>query len=110
MKTTYKVTLALGVLLPILCLTSSGIAGSSMMLTVATPIASAPLPASVNVAQTPNQTTEQQIENRERSRKGITVDDPRVYDDARLQQMLQAAEARLATLQLIDQSQILAKL
>jgi hypothetical protein len=41
---------------------------------------------------------------------GITVGEPQVYDDALLQEMLQNAEARLATLQLIDQAKIAEKL
>src|SRR5260370_28960205 len=41
---------------------------------------------------------------------GITVGQPKVYDDALLQQMLQDAEVRLATLQVIDQTEIAKRL
>ena len=61
--------------------------------------------------QTPNgRTPEQQIAEREKNRRGITVDRPKVYDDALLQQMLQAAESRLASIQLLDQTGIAARL
>lgn len=53
---------------------------------------------------------EEKIEQRDCRRNGITVEEPKVYDDALLQQMLQAAEARLAAIQLLDQSGIAAKL
>jgi hypothetical protein len=49
------------------------------------------------------------IERRRRQHNGIVVSEPKVYDDALLQQMLTAAQARLATLQLIDQTGIAAK-
>ncbi|HYK05185.1 MAG TPA: hypothetical protein VE974_25775 [Thermoanaerobaculia bacterium] len=55
-------------------------------------------------------TAERAIEARDRSMNGIIVDEPKVYDDALLQQMLAAAQARLGTLQLIDQAAIAAKL
>jgi len=54
--------------------------------------------------------TEEKIEIRDRARKGISVDLPKVYDDALLQQMLDAAEARLSTIQLFDQASIAARL
>lgn len=54
--------------------------------------------------------TEESIRRRERMGKGINVEQPRVYDDAMLQQMLQVAEARLAQLQLIDQNSIMSRL
>lgn len=56
---------------------------------------------------TPND--EELIEERDCTRRGITVEEPKVYDDALLQQMLQAAEARLAAIQLFDQTGIAAK-
>lgn len=43
------------------------------------------------------------------SNKGIFVDQPKIFDDRTLQLMLQAAEQRLATLQLIDQTSIAAR-
>lgn len=46
------------------------------------------------------------IENRDRQENGITVNEPRVYDDAQLQQRLEELEARLATLQVIDQKAV----
>jgi hypothetical protein len=70
-----------------------------------------PVP-SARVAPTPTdlRESERRIAERERNRRGISIDRLRVYDDAMLQQMLQAAEARLASLQLIDQTQILSRL
>lgn len=53
---------------------------------------------------------EEKIEQHDCKRRGITVEEPKVYDDALLQQMLQAAEARLAAIQLFDQTGIAAKL
>lgn len=53
---------------------------------------------------------ERAIERRRRLQNGIVVSEPKVYDDALLQQMLNAAQARLATLQLIDQTGIAAKI
>jgi hypothetical protein len=62
---------------------------------------------------TPHQQTvfvEDTIAERDSEQNGIVVGEPSVYDDALLQQMLQAAEARLATLQLIDQARIAANI
>lgn len=53
---------------------------------------------------------ESKIRERDERQNGITVGEPKVYDDALLQQMLQAAEARLASLQFIDQASIAARL
>jgi len=53
---------------------------------------------------------EQQIQRRHESGAGIFVEAPKVYDDAMLLQMLRAAEARLATIQTIDQSGILSRI
>lgn len=57
-------------------------------------------------APTPPDPQAQQIENRDRSENGITVGEPRVYDDAQLQQRLLELEARLSTLQPIDQKPV----
>src|SRR5215210_3461030 len=76
-----------------------------------TAVAPAVVPTIAAATVAPSQAIdEQSIEAREQNRRGITVDSPRVYDDALLQQMLQVAEARLASLQLIDQTQILSRL
>lgn len=48
----------------------------------------------------------QRIENRDRAENGITVTEPRVFDDAQLQRRLQELEARLAALQVIEQKAI----
>ena len=53
---------------------------------------------------------EYDLETRDLIRNGIGVGEPKVYDDAALQQMLYAAEARLATLHVIDQTGITSKL
>jgi hypothetical protein len=50
------------------------------------------------------------IEEREAGQNGITVGEPKVFDDALLQQMLRAAEARLATVQVFDQASVLSRL
>ena len=50
--------------------------------------------------------TEDELENRDIRERGISVGDPKVYDDSLLQQMLSTAERRLASLQLIDQASI----
>ena len=60
----------------------------------------------ITPAPIPSPETERSIRQRERMIRGISVEQPRVYDDAMLQQMLQVAEARLAQLQLIDQNSI----
>jgi hypothetical protein len=48
----------------------------------------------------------EKIERREERAKGIEVSAPKVYDDSLLQEMLRSAEARLASLQMIDQAGI----
>lgn len=50
------------------------------------------------------------IEERDAGQNGIVVGEPKVYDDALLQQMLRAAEARLAAIQVFDQASILSRL
>jgi hypothetical protein len=74
-------------------------------------------PPAATLAQTqlqpspiPTPETEESIAQRDRARKGIHVEQPRVYDDAMLQQMLHVAEARLAQLQAIDQNSITSRL
>src|SRR5437868_1694908 len=54
---------------------------------------------------------ENQINNRNlATNNGIRVEQPKVYDDALLQQMLQAAQARLMALQVLDQASIIQRL
>lgn len=67
-------------------------------------------PSTAKPAQRPTIFVEDIIEQRDDDQRGIVVGEPRVYDDAMLQQMLQAAEARLASLQVIDQAEILKRL
>lgn len=69
-----------------------------------------PEPPTVAPSPTPLSAEEVVIRQREQRRHGITVEEPRVYDDAMLQQMLRVAEARLAALQVIDQTQLLSRL
>jgi hypothetical protein len=52
---------------------------------------------------------EKQIEAQDLSGRGITVEPPKVYDDALLQQMLETAEARLAAIQVFDPTGITAR-
>lgn len=81
--------------------------------------AKAPAPASSPQVQDPDprgcaegrdRDPERCIEEREAGQNGITVGEPKVYDDALLQQMLRAAEARLASIQVFDQASILSRL
>src|SRR6266404_6647929 len=51
-----------------------------------------------------------EIADRDRSSNGIFVDNPKVYDDSSLQLMLNAARARLATIQAIDQTGLLSRI
>lgn len=53
---------------------------------------------------------EKQIEQRDRDFNGIQVGAPKIYDDSVLQQMLNAAVARLASLQVLDQTGIASRL
>src|SRR5260370_39023259 len=53
---------------------------------------------------------ERKIEQRDKTSNGILVGAPKVYDDSLLQQMLSAAQARLMSLQLLDQTGIAARL
>jgi hypothetical protein len=50
--------------------------------------------------------TEKDLDRDRNAANGIWVGQPKVYDDSVLQQMLSAAEARLATLQILDQTGI----
>lgn len=52
---------------------------------------------------------ESDINKRDKRSNGITVQEPKVYDDLQLQQMLQNAAARLASMQVLDQSGIASK-
>src|ERR1700719_1402255 len=52
----------------------------------------------------------EKIEQRDRATNGIQVGEPKVYDDSLLQQMLNAAQARLMSLQILDQSGIATRL
>src|ERR1700686_2588734 len=49
---------------------------------------------------------EEAIDQRDAEGNGIRVDPPKVYDDSLLQQMLNAAQARLMSLQILDQTGI----
>jgi hypothetical protein len=53
---------------------------------------------------------EKQIEKRDKDQKGISVGEPKIYDDSLLQQMLNAAQAKLAALQVLDQGSIVQRL
>lgn len=53
---------------------------------------------------------ERHIEDRDRAQNGIDVYEPKVYDDSMLQQMLTAAQAKLASLQVLDQGTLVQKL
>src|SRR5258708_35735406 len=52
---------------------------------------------------------EKELEKREMEGNGITVETPKVYDDSLLQQMLNSAETRLVSLQVLDQTGIAAR-
>jgi hypothetical protein len=51
-----------------------------------------------------------EIADRDLRSNGIFVDNPKVYDDSSLQLMLNAARARLATIQAIDQTGLLSRI
>jgi hypothetical protein len=53
---------------------------------------------------------EEAVKTRRRAGNGIAVDEPKVYDDSLLQAMLQAAQARLAAIQAIDQAGITSRI
>ena len=53
---------------------------------------------------------EKAIEARDLASNGISVGTPKVFDDSILQQMLNAAQARLASLQILDQTGISSRL
>jgi hypothetical protein len=53
---------------------------------------------------------ESELTERDRRSNGIIVLEPKLYDDALLQQMLNAAQARLAALQVLDQTAITARI
>jgi hypothetical protein len=55
-------------------------------------------------------TSEEAINQRNHNSKGISVEQPKVYDDTLLQQMLQSAQARLAAIQALDQASIVGRL
>src|SRR5947208_15931722 len=50
------------------------------------------------------------LQHREDAGNGMTVGTPKVYDDSVLQQLLNAAQARLASLQVLDQTSFSAHL
>src|SRR5712692_5559089 len=103
MKLTLKIMLPAGAILAL------SLAASHSM---STSFTNAPNDARPTATPPAGQTAEeQQIEVRTQNNLGIKVDKKLgVYDDALLEQMLQAAEARLASLQVIDQTQILNRL
>lgn len=53
---------------------------------------------------------EKKIDQRNRDSVGIVVDEPKVFDDSLLQQMLNAAEAKLASMQVLDASGLASRL
>ncbi len=65
------------------------------------------VPVATSVLQTPVSAQnpsglsvrEQQIQTRWQQQNGISIGEPKLYDDALLQEMLNAAQARLAALQ-----------
>jgi hypothetical protein len=65
------------------------------------------LVASCRTIATPD---EQALTRRDQQRNGITVLKPKVYDDVLLQQQLLATEARLASLNLLDQTGIASRI
>lgn len=60
----------------------------------------------LNAAEQARRDKEKKIEKRDRDFNGIYVGTPKVYDDSVLQQMLNAAIARLISLQVLDQTGI----
>src|SRR3974390_479928 len=58
----------------------------------------------------PSTPREKQIEAREKASNGIVVGKPKVYDDSVLQMMLNNAQSRLVSLQVLDQTGIASRL
>jgi hypothetical protein len=58
----------------------------------------------------PSTPREKQIEAREKASNGIAVGKPKVYDDSVLQMMLNNAQSRLVSLQVLDQTGIASRL
>jgi hypothetical protein len=53
---------------------------------------------------------ERYIEDRDHKQNGIRVDEPKLYDDSMLHQMLTAAQAKLASMQVLDSGVLVQKL
>ncbi|HEX5736484.1 MAG TPA: hypothetical protein VF131_26875 [Blastocatellia bacterium] len=86
-----------------------------LLLTTACAVASQPLPvASIGPPPAPlsnKQTSnEKKIERRDRLQNGILVGEPKVFDDALLQKMLEETENRLALVRLLDGGEIAKRL
>jgi hypothetical protein len=63
-------------------------------------------PGDANTVRQQRRDQQNEIDARSSSSTGIIVGQPKVYDDSQLQQMLTATQARLSTLQVLDQSGI----
>jgi hypothetical protein len=57
-------------------------------------------------APSPNRQAELALDQERKARNGIVVGQPKVYDDALLQQMLNESEAKLAALTVLDQASL----
>lgn len=55
-------------------------------------------------------TDEQKIEARDQEQAGLRIDEPEVFDDSTLQQMLRDAEAKLASLQMFNEGALTSRL
>src|SRR5579884_629483 len=87
---------------------------STLALLLAAHLMAAPLLSQEKSAQKDNaahaRELEKKIEDRDRAANGTQVGEPKVYDDSLLQQMLNAAQARLMSLQILDQTGIASRL
>jgi hypothetical protein len=89
-----------GFLLVLVLLTAASAFGHSA------PNAAVTDPAAAQAKKDHLRKAEKQIDQRSSQTTGIQVGEPKVYDDSLLQQMLSAARARLASLQVLDQTGI----
>ncbi|HKV34897.1 MAG TPA: hypothetical protein VJP89_11260 [Pyrinomonadaceae bacterium] len=86
------------------------VATANHFVSTASDPAPSPSPQSQSTPNRQVRITETDVENNDLRKNGIDVAQPKIYDDALLQQMLRTAEARLAALEVVNQPAILARL
>lgn len=84
-----------------------------VILSISTTVGQEPKVKKIDTCRQDKEKTRQRewmLEKRDADNKGILVGEIKVYDDSMLQQMLNAAQARLLSLQVLDQTGIASKL